>query len=96
MQVRARPLAGYALLRAREEGRTLAVLNALLRRSVIYITFLLILLVVNHATFPGHVGFLMRHDVAQLFEKQPCSDGRSFSAIKRHAAHCDIRCIDIS
>jgi len=78
-------------VRAREEGRKLALLNALLRGSVVYAAFILLLLIINYSTFPGHAGFLLRRDVAELFEKQPCSDGRSFSAIKRHVVHYNIR-----
>jgi len=71
-------------MRAREEGRKLALLNALLRGSVIYVAFLLLLILVNYSTSPGHAGFLLRRDVAEVFENQPRSSGRSFSAIKRH------------
>jgi len=84
LKVRARPLAGFALVRAREEGRKLALLSSLLRGSVIYLAFILLMLLINYSTFPGHPGFLLRRDVAELFERQPCSNGRSFSAIKRH------------
>ena len=87
--MRARALAGFALLRAREEGRKLAVLNQLLCGSVIYVTFLLLVLVINHSMSHGQAGFLLRHDVAKIFEEQPCSNGRSFSAVRRHAARFD-------
>jgi len=88
LQVRARPLAGFALLRAREEGRKLALLNELLRGSVVYLAFILLLLLINYSTFPGRAGFLLRRHVAESLEKQPFFDGRSFSTIKRQVARC--------
>jgi len=84
--VRARPLAGFALLRAREEGRKLARLNEMLRGSVVYLAFILLLLLINYSTVPGRAGFLLRRDVAESFEKQPFSGGRSFATINRHVA----------
>ena len=81
-------MAGFALLRAREEGRKLAVLNELLRRSVVYVVFILLLLLINYSTFPGHAGFLLRRHVVESFEKRPFSGDRSFTTITRHVARC--------
>jgi hypothetical protein len=78
-------LRGFALLRAREEGRKLALLKMMLRESVVYLSFLLLVSIINYTLFTGKAAYHITSDISRRYVSTPTSNNVTFSTINRFA-----------
>jgi len=83
----AKPLGGFALLRAKEEGRKLAMLKRMFRDSVVYVCLIVVLSVINYSLFTGLAGYQLTSDISERYVSTSFNSKSNFSTIKRLICH---------
>ena len=81
--VRFRPLAGFALLQAKEEARRSLVLRSLLQKFFIYAGFLAVVFSINYAPNAGNTAFLLSKSVDSMLVQMQFNKNESFKTISR-------------
>lgn len=79
--VRIRPLAGFALLQAKEAAKRSLVLHSLMRKFFIYVGFLAIVFAINYAPNAGNTAFLLSKSLDEMLVQQQFNKNESFKTI---------------